>query len=82
MNCQLNALAMAGVPSPANVPAVAETTCHYFDPVGCWITRQPAGYRMRTPSPHNDGANVTYADGHSKWLGTNTLLNKATWQLQ
>jgi prepilin-type N-terminal cleavage/methylation domain-containing protein/prepilin-type processing-associated H-X9-DG protein len=82
MNCQLNALAMSGVPSPANVPALAETTCHYFNPVGCWDVNQPAGFRMRDPMPHNGGANVTYADGHSKWLGANILLTKSTWQLQ
>jgi prepilin-type processing-associated H-X9-DG protein len=88
MNCQLSAVSMANVQSAAEVPAIAETTCHYFNPVGCWTRtdRTPnPGYRMRTPpqvasAAHNDGANVTFADGHAKWRSTNDLLDRLWWQ--
>ncbi|MBI2299597.1 MAG: prepilin-type N-terminal cleavage/methylation domain-containing protein [Armatimonadetes bacterium] len=80
MNCQLNALSMGGVPGAANTPALAEATCHYFNPVGCWPANG-LGVRYRNAA-HNEGTNVTYADGHSKWQKDTNVLKVAFWQLQ
>jgi prepilin-type processing-associated H-X9-DG protein len=47
----------------------------------CWPNGPRAGEETnRVPAPpswaprHNDGANVTFCDGHTKWQKVNTLL--------
>jgi len=82
MNCALNAQSMAAVPSAANVIAVAEATCHYINPSGCWTDGTHAiGYRLR-PTTHNEGSNLAYADGHGKWLKDTNTLTLPPWAMQ
>lgn len=46
---------------------------------GMWADCQPSLTHLqdnniyRTSTPHNDGGNMVYADGHAKWQGKNYL---------
>ena len=37
---------------------------------------------LTEPTAYNEGSNVTYADGHTKWMKDSNMLQIKPWQLQ
>ena len=61
-NTWLHARALGTIQYPANVVVVLDSSWEWMQ--SNMTAEQPTG---RVESRHNDGFNVTYVDGHSKW---------------
>jgi len=69
-----NGKSMAALQDPSGTVVLADGTGN-FEFGWQYITNQPADMSF-LPVRHNDGVNVSFIDGHSKWYKPSSLSNK------
>ncbi len=66
-------LALSAVTRPSEVIMIAEYSSNYSYTMGPWNMNNANTATNNIVTPHLDGGNAAYADGHVKWRSRNTI---------